>query len=282
MKVAEKLDNPRLKKNLDALYRSYDFEGRVRHDPIMFPKRYKRKEDIEVAGLVAASLAYGKVTLFMPVVEKVLKIMGEKPVDYLMALDIKSARRALEDLRYRFQGTDDLIALLYVMGVLIKRHGGLEQAVMNYYMELDPDTGSAISGWVGEILDIDTSDVYGNKEKPRGFVQLFPSPKDGSACKRLNLFFRWMVRNTDIDFGLWRGIAPSKLIIPLDAHIGRVSRCLGLTSRKCPCWRTAVEITDSLREFDANDPLKYDFALCHRGIAGLCGRENCEGCELWH
>jgi uncharacterized protein (TIGR02757 family) len=91
-----------------------------------------------------------------------------------------------------------------------------------------------------------------------------------------------MVRDRDIDFGLWKGIAPSKLVIPLDTHIARVSRCLGFTARKANDWKTAVEITESLRELDPKDPLKYDFALCHRGIAGLCAENRCRECELWN
>jgi uncharacterized protein (TIGR02757 family) len=271
-----------LKRSLDALYRSYDFAGRVGHDPINFPKKYRHKGDREAVGLVAAVLAYGKVSLFMPVVERILGALGESPSGYLADFDLRGARRALRGVRYRFQGTDDILALLYSMGVLLRRHGSVEGAFMARYSGDDPSTGPALAGLVEEIKEIDTSKVYGKKEKPRGFLQLFPSPRRGSACKRLNLYLRWMVRNHDIDLGLWKGVSPSKLVVPLDAHIARVSRCLGFTSRKSNDWKTALEITGSLREFDPEDPLKYDFALCHRGIMGLCEEGLCGECELWN
>jgi uncharacterized protein (TIGR02757 family) len=271
-----------LKRSLDALYRSYDFAGRVEHDPINFPKKYRHKGDREAAGLVAAVLAYGKVSLFMPVVERILGALGSSPSAYIADFDLKGAGRALGGVRYRFQRTDDILALLYSMGVLLRRHGSIEGAFMARYSGDDSTTGPALEGLVEEIMDIDTSKVYGTKEKPRGFLQLFPSPRRGSACKRLNLYLRWMVRNHDIDLGLWKGVSPSKLVVPLDAHIARVSRCLGLTSRKSDDWKTALEITGSLREFDPEDPLKYDFALCHRGIMGLCEKDLCGECELWN
>lgn len=276
------MDASRLKKSLDALYRTYDFAGRLAHDPVMFPKMYKKKADMEAAGLVASTLAYGRVALFMPVVGRILKTMGDSPSEYLRHFDLRAARRALRGVRYRFQGTDDILALLYVAGKLMRRHGSIERAFMAGYSKGDPDTGAALAGLVDEVMDIDTSKVYGTKKKPRGFTQLFPSPKGGSACKRLNLYLRWMVRNSDIDLGLWRGVAPSKLVIPLDAHIGRVARCLGFTERKADGWKTAVEITEALKKFDARDPLKYDFALCHRGIMGLCGKNRCRECGLWN
>ncbi len=281
-KLKPEMQGKRLKRSLDALYRSYDFEGRVEHDPINFPKKYRNVGDREAVGLVAAALAYGKVTLFMPVVERILGAMGESPSEYLADLDLGRARRALEGVRYRFQGPDDILALLSSIGGLLRRRGSIEGAFMAHYSESDPTTGPALAGLVDEIMEIDTSSVYGTREKPRGLLQLFPSPRKGSACKRLNLYLRWMVRNHDIDFGLWKGVSPSKLVIPLDAHIARVSRCLGFTGRKSNDWKTAVEITDSLREFDPEDPLKYDFALCHRGIMGLCEKDLCGECELWN
>ncbi len=272
----------RLKNRLDTLYRTYDFGGSVERDPIRFPKMYKKKRDMEASGLIAAVMAYGKVTLFMPVVERVLGLMGKSPAAYIDDLNLKDARKALAGVRYRFQRPEDILALLYSISRITRKRGSIGKAFMGHFSKADLDTGSALAGLVEEFLDVDTSKVYGTKGKPAGFLQLFPSPKAGSACKRLNLYLRWMVRNTDIDLGIWKGVAPSKLIIPLDAHIGRVSRCLGFTNRKANDWKAAVEITKALKTFDPEDPLKYDFALCHRGIAGLCESERCGGCELWN
>jgi len=146
------------------------------------------------------------------------------------------------------------------------------------------DIGHALTGFVKHFLSIDTSPVYGRNIRPSGLKQLFPSPENGSACKRMNLFLRWMVRTKDIDLGVWNKIHPSKLIIPLDTHIARISRCLGLTKRKAPDWKTAKEITESLKKLDPDDPLKYDFALCHQGISGLCkgerSKDTCASCAI--
>jgi uncharacterized protein (TIGR02757 family) len=150
---------------------------------------------------------------------------------------------------------------------------------------LRPDSltiGEGLAGFVASLLKTDASRIYGKDIKPAGLRQLFPSPLDGSACKRSNLFLRWMVRDRDIDFGIWKGIPKNRLIIPLDTHIARISGCLGFTKRKSQDWKTAVEITESLKRMDPEDPLKYDFALCHHGISGLCkgkkGFSECNGC----
>jgi uncharacterized protein (TIGR02757 family) len=136
-----------------------------------------------------------------------------------------------------------------------------------------------LTGFLEYIYEIDTSPVYGTDIKPNGLKQLLPSPRKGSACKRMNLFLRWMVRSEDIDFGIWDNIPPNKLVIPLDTHIARISKCLGLTRRASADWKMAEEITGALREFDPEDPLKYDFALCHHGISGLCkGERNDNTC----
>jgi uncharacterized protein (TIGR02757 family) len=132
------------------------------------------------------------------------------------------------------------------------------------------------------FLRTDTSEVYGKNIKPPGLTQFFSSPVNGSACKRANLFLRWMVRDRDIDFGIWKKIPKNKLVIPLDTHIAKISRCLGFTKRKTQDWKMALEVTHALKKLDPEDPLKYDFALCHHGISGVCkgmrGKERCEGC----
>jgi uncharacterized protein (TIGR02757 family) len=141
---------------------------------------------------------------------------------------------------------------------------------MQFYRPDAPDIREGLSGFVAALLDVDTSPVYGKDVRPAGLRQLFSSPVNGSACKRANLFLRWMVRDRDIDFGIWKAVPKNRLIIPLDTHIARISRCLGFTERKSQDWKTAVEITEALKRIDPEDPLKYDFALCHHGISGVC------------
>jgi uncharacterized protein (TIGR02757 family) len=270
-----------LKKQLDALYESYDFKGRAEHDPIRVPMRFRRKRDVEAAAFLASAFAYGSVKAFLPVLDRVIGAMGASPCEFIAGFDAKKDRKVFEGMGYRFYTTDDIVGIIHVVGSLINKYKGIEGAFMAHYKNGDTDIGNALSGLMDEALSVDTTPVYGRNLKPRGLMFAFPSPAKGSTCKRHNLFLRWMVRDRDIDFGAWKKVPPSKLVIPLDTHIARVSRCLGFTQRKANDWKTAVEITGALRELDPEDPLKYDFALCHRGIAGLCAENRCKECELW-
>jgi len=265
---------------LDRFYAEYDFKERALHDPIEFPHRYKRRGDIEIAGFIAACFAYGKVTLFKPVIEKLLSAMGNSPRDFLVEFRAKKDGRLFQGINYRFNKNKDIICLLHVMSILLRRHGSIENILKSFYKKTDADTGSALAGFIDYILSINTAGVYGRDLKPVGLLQFFPSPAKGSACKRMNLYLRWMIRNKDIDFGIWKGLPQNKLVIPLDTHIARISRCLGFTKRSSNDWKTAVEITNALRKLDPQDPLKYDFAMCHYGISGLCGEGKCKDCLL--
>lgn len=271
-----------LKKILDRFYREYDFDERVAHDPIMFPRQYKKNADREVAGFIAACFAYGRVGLFRSVVENLLGKMGSSPHDFLIDFEPKKQGRVFKGIKYRFNENEDIICLFFVLHEILKRYSTVEKAFMKSFRSDDETIEDGLTGLVTELLQVDTAAVYGKNIQPRGLIQFFPSPKNGSACKRLNLFLRWMIRDRDIDFGIWKGVPKDKLIIPLDTHIARISRCLGFTERKTQDWRMAVEITGALKQFDPEDPLKYDFALCHHGISGLCKgdrkRENCRGC----
>ncbi len=260
-----------IKRLLDRFYKEDNFKEKIPKDPIEFPLRHRRKEDIEVSGLIASCFAYGRVDLFKPVIDKILSGMGKRPSDFLKDFSVKKHGRLFDGIRYRFNKDKDIVCLIYAVSETLKRHGSLENAFKSFYSDTDLNTGNAISAFVDCLTAIDTKDVYGKNIKPGGFLQFFPSPKKGSACKRMNLFLRWMIRDKDIDFGIWKGIPKNKLIIPLDVHIARISRCLGFTKRKTQDWKTAVEITEALKRLDPEDPLKYDFALCHYGIAGLCG-----------
>ncbi len=267
-----------LKTILDKFYNDFDFAGHVRKDPIEFPHRYKNPEDIEVTAFISSCFAYGKVELFKSVIEKILSLMGRNPYSFLLDFDIRKQKRFFS-FKYRFNEAEDIVCLLYIIRQLLKKHSSLEKAFTRYYTSADPHTGSGITGFVNEISSVNTSKVYGKDIRPPGLTQLFSSPAKGSACKRMNLFLRWMVRDRDIDFGLWKGIPKNKLVIPLDTHIARISRCLGFTQRGSSDWKAAVEITEALKKFDPEDPLKYDFALCHHGISGVCKSFDDPGCR---
>lgn len=265
---------------LDRFYLKYDFKGRIAHDPVEFLHRYEKPEDIEASGFIASCLAYGKVEVFKLVIDKILAAMGGSPYSFLMEFDVRR-HKGIIGFKYRFNEAEDILCLVFMMHKILFRYSSIEKAFMKHYRGDDLNTGKAITGLINEMLSINTAPVYGKNIRPPGLVQLMSSPAKGSACKRINLFLRWMARDKDIDLGIWKGVPKNKLIIPLDAHIARISRCLGLSRRTTSDWKTAVGITEALKIFDAGDPLKYDFALCHHGISGLCNPKDmlyCKGC----
>ncbi len=270
-----------LQDTLNRLYREYNFEERVLFDPIEFPRRYRNREDIEVAAFIATCFAYGRVELFKPVVRKILGVMGESPYAFLLNFRPGKQRDLFSGIRYRFNNTDDIVCLLHILHSELKEFKSIEALFREHYSDDDTDTGNGIIGLTDTLLRINTSPVYGADVKPRGLLQFFPSPAKGSACKRMNLFLRWMIRDKDIDFGIWKGLPTCKLIIPLDTHIARIAKCLGFTKRATQDWKMAVEITKALKQFDPEDPVKYDFALCHQGIARVCRRLRCKDCRFF-
>ncbi|MBI4697485.1 MAG: TIGR02757 family protein [Nitrospirae bacterium] len=273
-----------LKNILDKFYREYNFQERLKHDPIEFPHRYSNPEDIETAGFIASCLAYGKVELFKAVIEKILRPAGSRPALFFTHFELKKDSKYFRDISYRFNKEKDILGLIYILSETLKKQGSLKRHFYSCYRADHEDIGEALKEFINFFLGTDTSAIYGKNIKPHGLMQLLPSPQKGSACKRMNLFLRWMVRNMDIDFGIWDKVPPHKLIIPLDTHIAKIARCLGLTKRAASDWNTAKEITESLKKLDRRDPLKYDFALCHQGISGLCrGKKSlrvCSSCAI--
>jgi len=274
----------RLKKTLDTFYSEYNFKERMKHDPIEIPRRYSLPDDIEIAGFFASSLAYGKIGLFKPVIERILKPGGRHPAGFFKDFYLARDKKYFRGISYRFNKEEDVLCLVYMISHTLKKWGSLKNIFYHYYNPAHEDIKYALEKFVNHLMNINTSPVYGKNIKPYGLKQFFPSPKSGSACKRLNLFLRWMVRTKDIDLGIWNKIPPSKLIIPLDTHIARISRCLDLTKRKSSDWKAAREITNELKKLNPGDPLKYDFALCHQGISGLCKgerfRDACSSCAI--
>lgn len=257
----------------------------MRYDPVEFPHRYASTSDIEVAGFIASCFAYGRVELFKAILEKIFSKMGDSPFGFLAAFNLKKDSGRFAGIKYRFNENEDIVCLFLLIHEVLKNDDSLMEAFEKHYDKDDRDIAGALSGFVDGMFLSDTSAVYGTNIRPPGLRQFLPSPRAGSTCKRANLFLRWMVRDRDIDFGIWRGIPKNKLIIPLDTHIARISRCLGFTKRKSQDWKTAVEITEALKKLDPEDPLKYDFALCHHGISGVCrgkGADGCRTCALRH
>lgn len=260
----------RLSESLQAFIAHAPQRQRVAADPVQFPHRYINPRDVEVSGLLAASLAYGRVELFAPKVNALLQQMGPSPSEYVKSLTLPRARRLLSNFVYRFNVGADLGVLLLGMGRVLQKHGSLER---QFALCLQESRGlhGALSGFTAALRDVPMAPLTRALGDVRGLDHLLPSPLGPGAAKRLNLFLRWMVRGPDeVDFGIWRQISPSALVIPLDTHIGRIAKRLGLTQRNDLSWRTAEEVTAALRQVDAEDPVRFDFALCHHGMAGIC------------
>ncbi len=278
----------RLTPLLEAFYHQHPHIERIKDDPVELPHRYTDPKEIEIVGWLAAALAYGRVDLFKAAVEKLLTLMEGGPYAYLARFDPDRERPRFQGIYYRLNTTDDLFCFIYLMSQVVQRFGSVGQLFQSLYREEEEDLGPTLSRFIAAVFSVDPLPVYGKRGKreiPDGLRQLLSSPSQGSACKRMNLYLRWMVRSNDgVDFGLWKEIPPAKLIIPLDTHIIRIARYLGLTKRKSPDWKMAKEITQSLKAFDPADPLKYDFGLCHLGISGACpidrDWEKCKACSL--
>jgi uncharacterized protein (TIGR02757 family) len=255
-----------LRARLEALTRKYD-AAYLRTSALMFPRRYREAADREVVGLLAASLAYGRVDLFAPAVDRVLAVLGDHPAEAVLGFLPARDGRRLAGFRYRLNRPADIIATLWTLRQILEAFGSLKACFLAGYDERDEDTRLALAAFVDRITGADLTAVFPSGIPSRGFRHLFPNPRTGSACKRLNLFLRWMVRPDDgLDLGLWPEVSPAKLIIPLDTHVARVARALGLTRLKTPGWRMAKAITEALKAFAPDDPVRYDYALCRSGI----------------
>ena len=264
---------------LDRFLAAYDHRARIAFDPIELPHRYTRPEDVEVSALLSCSLAYGRVELFKPKLERLLESMGESPADFAASFDPKRHRKVFEGFVYRFNLASDIALLVAGMGAMLREQGSLGAA-----FPLDVPLREALIAFTGRLRNHPREAILRELGPVRGLDHLLPDPARGGSCKRLLLFLRWMARGPDgVDFGLWK-LPTSRLVIPLDTHIARISRLLGLTTRNDLSWKTAADITASLALLDANDPVKYDFALCHYGMSGVCPakpvRENCRRCAL--
>lgn len=275
----------RLRPLLDAFLARHDPRLRIPSDPVELVHRYRRAEDLEIAGLLCTSLAYGRVDLFKPVLARLLDRMGPSPADFCRRLPTGRDWAGLEDVVYRFNRGADLGCLLWACGEAQRDFGSLGALFVRSLREGNGTLRDGLERFTGWLRSRDFGPVRKQLGRPRALEHLLPAPSTGGACKRLNLYLRWMVRGRDegVDFGLWP-LPPALLVIPLDTHIARMARNLGLTARRDLSWRTAEEITAALRLLDPADPIKYDFALCHFGMSGACPplrrADRCLACEL--
>lgn len=224
-------------------------------DPLEFLYRYDDIADREIVGLVASSLAYGGVKQILKSVSMVLEVLGRRPGRSLQETSPGAVKGALAGFKHRFTTGEDMAGLLAGAGRAIAKHGSLNDCFLAG-MEAEPTVLEAMHRFAGEVTGLGgCSPDF-----------LLPSTAKGSACKRLNLYLRWMVRADAVDPGGWRGVSPAALIVPLDTHMYKTGLALGFTRRKSADIRTALEVTEGFRLIAPDDPVKYDFALTRLGI----------------
>ena len=268
---------------LDDLYRTFDHVTSAA-DPIHIVRRYSKPDDREIVGFCASALAFGRVASVLQSIERLLDAMGPHPAAFVRNFDASRDRGRLEPLVHRWIRGRDLVALLVILQRMLRESGSVEAFFLAGDDASAPDVGTALNSFSERALETDLRLAYGVRPPNRlGVCYFFPRPSAGSACKRLNLFLRWMVRKDEIDLGVWTGVSPARLVVPLDTHVIRLGRCLRLTRYASPGWKMAADITAALRALDPADPVRYDFSLCHVGMMNACGygrRQRDANCPL--
>jgi uncharacterized protein (TIGR02757 family) len=259
-----------LRQPLERLYREFDYDARLGRDAIQFPLRYAGAADRELVGLLTCCLAYGRVELFGRALDRVLRAMGPSPAGFVRDFDPRRQAGAFDGFLYRFNRPRDLVAFCVAARDVLARHGTLEKCFLAGDADPRGPLGPPLERFARAFLDADLRAVFPRGRLSRGYRHLFPLPSGGGPCKRLLLYMRWMVRREAPDFGLWAGVSPARLLVPVDTHVENMSRAIGLTRRRSRTWRMAEEITARLAAVDAADPVKYDFALCHTRMSGDC------------
>jgi len=240
-------------------------------DPVHIVRRYRAADDREIVGFCAAGLAFGRVASVLASIEALLTVMGPSPAAFVRRFAPATDGRRVRPVGHRWIRGRDLVALMLILQRMLREAGSIEAFFVAADDPAAPDIGPALEAFAVRALQTDLRPAYGRPPTRPGVCYFFPRPSAGSACKRLNLFLRWMVRRDAIDLGVWSRISPARLIVPLDTHVIRLGRCLRLTRYATPGWKMAAEITAGLRALDPADPVRYDFSLCHVGMMNACG-----------
>jgi uncharacterized protein (TIGR02757 family) len=249
------LTHNNLKNFLDSKVEEYNQPAFIKDDPVSIPRLFTKKQDIEIAGFFAAVFAWGNRKTIINKSKELMRLMNMQPHEFCLNEDLGRLKRLLEFKHRTFNPTD----LLYFIDFLqhhYRHHESLETA----FTKKGTDVEQMLTGFHHYFFSLE--DVPARTKKH------IATPEKKSNCKRLNMFLRWMVRNDDkgVDFGIWKNIKPSQLICPVDVHVARVAKRFNLLQRKQTDWNAAIELTDQLKKFDANDPVKYDFALFGLGV----------------
>jgi len=263
--------NSSLKSKLDSHYNYFD-RTQISPDPIEFPHKFSNQLDIEISAFIASVFAFGNVKQINRTLERLHSIMDWQPYNFVINYSARKHSKLFLNVKHRFYSSNDIQNLFYGLNKVYKTHGSLK----NLFLEGSKgefDLRISISNFSKKMIEF----CSGTGNPTRGIKFMFPDPEKGSprsdgrvgagsACKRMNLFLRWMVRKDELDFGLWNEIPTLKLLIPVDVHVARICKQLKLTTRKNVSWKMAEEITNQLKKFDPDDPVKYDFAICHIGM----------------
>ncbi|MBN7815952.1 TIGR02757 family protein [Algoriphagus pacificus] len=248
-----------LKDFLDEKVNQYNQPGFIPNDPISIPHRFSKKEDIEITGFFASILAWGQRKTIINKCLELFQMMDNAPYDFLINHQEADLKPFL-DFKHRTFNDIDTLYFIHFLGWFYKNHSSLEEAFLLGWNHNE----NAMESMLKSFHDF----FFHLPDSPSRTRKHIATPARKAACKRINMYLRWMVRQDDkgVDFGIWKKIKPSQLICPCDLHVDRVGRKLGLITRKQTDWLTAIELTDRLREFDPIDPVKYDFALFGLGI----------------
>ena len=247
-------DHSNLKNFLEEAVKRYNTPGFIDSDPILIPHRYSRLQDREIMGFWAATLAWGQRKTIIQSASRLAELMDNAPYDFILNHEEDDRARFATFKHRTFQAIDTWWFLAYLQQYY-RQNNSLETAFARHLQPGDTTVENALRGF--------HDDFFADPDAPARTRKHVATPARGSTCKRLNMFLRWMVRQDDagVDFGLWREISPSQLLIPLDVHVERVARRLGLLQRPQADWQAVLELSQNLRKFDPKDPGKYDFAL---------------------
>lgn len=237
---------------LDELAQKYETKDFIKDDPVQFPHRFKEKKDIELAGFIASLLAYGSRKQFIKKLDELfINIVQNEPLNFVQNFE----PRLIGSFNYRFGKTDDFIAVFQILKELYNTSNGLEELFCHGYHQ-------------GKIFETVVDYFYSRagKDAGSGFYHMIPNPHNGGAMKRMCMYLRWMVRKSEVDLGIWKFMTPAELYIPLDVHVGRISRRMGLLTRNANDFKSVVELTQNLKKMCSEDPVKYDFALFGFGV----------------